>query len=439
MRGEIVHPYWLTLLKSLIIYKSKGIYVPNTTLSKHEKQAIEEHTSARLRASSLDKIFQRSNKSRHTFDDATLDNLVIYLQPEFDYKNWRDFVSKEDCELIQELPRKNYYDLKEKQKARITRKIQQKLTNYEQNGTPKNLGNIQDFLQAGVIQELQSNFVKAKAMYLRCVEEAPQNPDYFIRLGTIEHKLGNVQEGVFWFEKAILLAESQNDIIYLCIAKNNLGLCLLDLQDYQKAQQTLTEALQMATQTLFHFQEQDLTYLHSNLGIAEMKLGNYSKAIFHLEKALLADMYANNDELLASRCTNLGLAYQFINSQKAEIYLSKAYFLDKTKCTTSAKWAISTYNLASYYIEQNQNQKAIPILEIYLTNIDLSPLEISSIELKNISLLAELTYQEEQWQQAQSCFKLLKGLLSSISPEKEHIRIKIIQSYLDFIHQKLTI
>lgn len=101
----------------------------------------------------------------------------------------------------------------------------------------------------------------------------------------------NFSKSILIYEKILELAESKNDTKNIVTAHNNIGIAYTKDADYESALNSLKKAEELCGENRLV----DLSILFSNMGIAYHNLGNKSKAIEYLIKAIKYSSGAENE------------------------------------------------------------------------------------------------------------------------------------------------
>lgn len=440
----IHNAYLLLLLRALILKKASGMINQGLTFSKNDALKINKEI-AQISITSLFKNFTTFENSRYNISIAVLNDYCQYIG----YIDWADFVKKEENEFSKSLDtdvqkQEQVFWVFDKQKREnILSLVFKRVDEVEKSKNPVPKPEIdfaRNFFELAVSEEVKSNLLKAKELYLKCSLQEPRNPDFLIRIAGIEHHLGNVPQAVFHFEKAVNLCREQENDIFFCIAQNNLALCFIDLREFEKARTLLANTLEIALQNPFAIDEKGLANIHTNLGIAEMYLRNTDKAIHHLKTALLSDIAKNTrNDFLSIRHTNLGLVYQQKgNFEKAEKHLRQALDLDlRTYEPTNQVVALSVLNFVTLLQKLGKTEQTQQILEKYFEKIDIAKPFTNQTVLKNYSILAEIYLQTKNWLQAKTTFdNLFKKI--NLTTDRDKFTLEIIKNRLDFIDKQLS-
>lgn len=440
----IHNAYLLLLLRALMLKKVSGMINPNLTFSKNDANNIN-ITVKQISTNSLIKNFTTFENSRYNIKTIVLNDYCEYIG----YETWANFVKKEENEFSKSLKKDTqqqeqpFWVFDKPEQEAILSLVFKRVDEIEKSKNPfpkPEIDVARNFFELAISEEVKNNLVKAKELYLQSSLKEPKNADFLIRMASIEHRLGNIQQAVFEFEKTINLCQEQENDILRCIAQNNLALCFIDVREFEKARTILANTLEISLQNPFSIDEKGLANIHTNLGIAEMYLKNTDKAIHHLKTALLSDLAKNTkNDILAIRHSNLGLAYQQKgNFEKAEKHLTQALDLDLLTYEPSHQIvALSIFNLVVLFQQTERNEQALQILEKYFEKIDITQTFANQTILKNYSILAETYLQTENWLQAKITFDNLYKKID-LATDRDKITLEIIKNRLEFIDKQLS-
>ncbi len=122
-------------------------------------------------------------------------------------------------------------------------------------------------------------------------------------LGILLSTIGNKNDAIFYFNKALNISEKLNDKFSYAIQLGNIGRVYFEMKNYKQALDYYEKAIRI-------FDEIDDKFNHSiftaNAGLAFMKLRDYNRAYFNFRTALKYSESINNDRRIAYQNGNLG-------------------------------------------------------------------------------------------------------------------------------------
>lgn len=140
-------------------------------------------------------------------------------------------------------------------------------------------------------------------------------------LNTVAMQLykSNPQQAVSILEKALELSKQENNRSLIGKSKNNLGIILRDLGEFEKAKILSQEALFLVSDSII------VASANNNLGAVSRSLGLYEKALEYYIKASKIYDAKNLHKELATVNNNIGMVYSYLNlEQKAFEYHERA-------------------------------------------------------------------------------------------------------------------
>jgi tetratricopeptide (TPR) repeat protein len=145
-------------------------------------------------------------------------------------------------------------------------------------------------------------------------------------LGVIAQRLGNINQGLEFHQKALSIGNSVFDEKSEDIAKflNNLGIIYDELGNYRKALELKEQALKIR-QRLFGEKHPDIADSLNNLGYTYDKLGNHQKALELNEQAseMRQGLFGEKHPDIAFSLNNLASTYALLNNHQKALELNE--------------------------------------------------------------------------------------------------------------------
>lgn len=116
-KNEILNPYYLELLKFLVVFKLKNKL--SSELSVNERYELAEKLNEYNTTDSLNRIFSQGNKRRQNFNKSNLKGLCFYVG----YEDWDDFIKNENQFWATDFNEKEYTDLRKESLQKINKTI----------------------------------------------------------------------------------------------------------------------------------------------------------------------------------------------------------------------------------------------------------------------------------------------------------------------------
>ena len=170
---------------------------------------------------------------------------------------------------------------------------------------------------------------------------------------------GKADSAKYYFEKALEISEKHNFKIITVMIINNLGMFHWNKGNYQQALDYFFQALEMnKTNTI----DSGNGVYFNNIGLIYQEMGQYEKALeYHKKSLAVRERYKNPSEIstsLANIAVVLGAMGNYPESEKK--------FLEAINTAKAAnelgKYYDALSGLSDIYLEQNQAEKAIPLL-----------------------------------------------------------------------------
>ena len=192
--------------------------------------------------------------------------------------------------------------------------------------------------QRGSAAEDNIRYGDALKHYQKAAALVPNNVLYLRSAGKINTVLGNYQQAIRYFERALAqdLKTHGEDHPEVARERNNLGAMWYALHEYEKAIAYFEQALASDIKT-YGEDHPDVATDRNNLGTAWYALGEYEKAIAYFEQALASDIktYGEDHSDVVRERNNLGLAWSGAGEhEKAIVYFERA--LASLKKTSAA-------------------------------------------------------------------------------------------------------
>ncbi len=275
-------------------------------------------------------------------------------------------------------------------------------------------------MKAGDLNSALANYAQAQML---CTEH-----DYQLGLAQLHADLGLLLQGLGRFTeaeqmllKSFTIAEEQSEIAIAAVAAANLALLYREIQDLDRAEQTIRQALQLEGR-LKH--KDGIARGNLNLGTILFEKGRYAEAASHFQKSL--DLYEELDlpARAAQAVYNLGNAQRALKDDDgAERCYRKALdlFLNAGDASGVSRAA---GNLGAVYLDAERYSEAE---QEFLLALDAAK-EVSepravAMQMRNLAVLA---YQRGQADEA--CAKLKESLAICLAAnaETEAVELKVL-------------
>lgn len=227
----------------------------------------------------------------------------------------------------------------------------------------------------GALHLANSNYKEASLNYEKSINLYHQTPNLKFRsgfvqieLGTILYKLGQYEEAKSFYQLAIPLfdsADSTNEIYGKSLAHNNIGLCELRLGQYQKALASFEHGLQYRQQIS---EPGLLAHSYGYFASSYIKTGNYLKADSIITEGLKipnlpkGNIWRKNLELkqghLRTVQGNINEARQILEGIEPSVYLYDNYPLtnELNQNLSSLELASKNYSKANEYANRGYSE-----------------------------------------------------------------------------------
>lgn len=227
-------------------------------------------------------------------------------------------------------------------------------------------------------------------------------------LGIIYHNLGDLENTLKYFYKALAIYENQQieNKENLSSMYNNVGLVLMDLARLEESINYFNKSISLKTKTE---SKKGLADVYNNIGLANQKLGKYDIALRYFEKALIIDSEEQNQTGLMS--TNISIGNNFYLQGEYDstgIYYQRAAMLMDKVGDKFGKAQL----MIDYGDLNNKQEEYNRAIEKYLTALDWST-------SMNALALVERTY----WGLAQS-YKGLRRSQKAFEYFEKHDSVK---------------
>ena len=173
-----------------------------------------------------------------------------------------------------------------------------------------------------------------------------------------------------YYNRALHIAEKNNDSIDVATSYNNIGSVYYQKGDYDKALEYLNKALTIQKAKLGE-EHTDVATSYNNIGSLYSKKGNYDKALEYLNKALTIRKAKLGDEHtdVATSYNNMGLVYSDKGDyDKALEYYNKALTIQKSNLGEEHTDVATSYNnMGLVYSDKGDYDKALEYYNKALT------------------------------------------------------------------------
>lgn len=205
------------------------------------------------------------------------------------------------------------------------------------------------------------------------------------QIGIVYKSLAQYPEALKYFEQAVLMKPSGNDIKIQGYALNNIGGIYQSMGDYSRAIEFFERSLPNIRAT---GEEKDEAHTINCIGDCYRSLGEYTKALEYCERSLKMSRKTKYDEGIAGSLGNLGSIYNGLSQySKALDYHEQALQLYK-KRKDVAGIGRTLNNMTFVYTNIGQYEKALECGRQALDNSDrIGDLRTQAIVLNNIGII----------------------------------------------------
>jgi signal transduction histidine kinase len=165
-------------------------------------------------------------------------------------------------------------------------------------------------------------------------------------------------ESAFYYELSaqIELNKKRPDTLRIIKSYDNVGYCYYDLEQYYKALEWYTKALNLAMQIN---DSSSIANVSSNIGCTYHLLGNYAESLTFFEKALKIDLALKTQENVGNDYNNLGKVFESWGKYHDAITFYKQALGIAYGLNDLPRIAIRLSNIGSAYMMLNQNDSAL--------------------------------------------------------------------------------
>lgn len=204
-------------------------------------------------------------------------------------------------------------------------------------------------------------------------------------LGEIYEEIGDQNRTLEYYQKSLIIAETNNDQNSIAICLNKIGLIYKHLGQYKKALEILLRAEETYKDT---GNKKRLAAVLNNIGLVYKSLNNYNRSMEYNLKSLKIKEELGDKKGISKTLNNIGLVYKNMNNfSRALEYNLKSL---KIKEELGDKKGISKTlnNIGLLYRRQGKKHKALnSLLESLKIKEEVGDKKGISISLNNIGLL----------------------------------------------------
>ena len=210
------------------------------------------------------------------------------------------------------------------------------------------------------------NFDSATYYYTKAADMFDTNFQAQIEAGSFLKVFAcNYDLALKYYNRALHIAEKNNDSIDIAISYNNIGLVYSDKGDYDKALEFLNKAMTIRKAKLGE-EHTDVATSYNNIGVVYYNKEDYDKALEYYNKALTIWKSKLGEEHtdVATFYNNIGLVYSDKGDyDKALEYYNKALTIWKSKLGEEHINVARSYNnIGSVYHDKGDYDKALEFL-----------------------------------------------------------------------------
>lgn len=194
---------------------------------------------------------------------------------------------------------------------------------------------------------------------------------------------GKADSARFYFEKALDISQKHNYKTITIMVVNNLGMFHWNKGNYQEALSFFFHALEMNKDHIST--SGDGTYLN-NIGLIYQEMGQHHKALQYHREALEIRKQFNVPEEIAISLSNIAVVLGSMGDYTGAEKIFQEAIATAKAANELGKYYDALNGLSDIYLEQNQPQKAIPLLTELLAGREKNNIERRS-NLETISHL----------------------------------------------------
>ena len=177
--------------------------------------------------------------------------------------------------------------------------------------------------------------------------------------GAAKRRLAKFDEALQYYLKALSIAEARNDLAFIGLAHNCLGVVYVTINDLARARHHHQQALSFRLKTQNHA---EIFSSYENLGIIKREEKQYDSALHFYRKGAEHAVKAGDSSALAFVYNDMGAGYSFLgNYDEAEKYLKAS--IDIRERTREGLELAYTYN---YLGENYERKKDLKTAEYYI-------------------------------------------------------------------------
>ena len=207
------------------------------------------------------------------------------------------------------------------------------------------------------------NFDSATYYYTKAADMFDTNFQAQVEAGSLlKYFACNYDLSLKYYNRALHIAEANNDSIYIATSYNNISLVYHDKGDYDRALEFLNKALTIRKAKLDE-EHTDVAQSYNNIGVVYHGKGEYDKALEFYNKVLAIQKAKLGEEHtdVATSYGNIGVVYSDKeNYDKALEFFNKALTIRKAKLGEEHIVVANSYNhIGSVYFQKGDYDKAL--------------------------------------------------------------------------------
>ncbi|MFC4741118.1 sensor histidine kinase [Flavobacterium ponti] len=238
------------------------------------------------------------------------------------------------------------------------------------------------FLRNNIKDSAYFYFDKAQQLYVLNNQIFESN-DLSVQKASIQYYNGDYLGSETTILKSLSFLKKKNDVIKLNVAYSIVGLCKIELKDFDEAIYYLKLALELAN----NIDDDDISIsiALNNLGLVYFKKEDYSKAIEYYAKAIkIKDFKKNNFQIYTYAKQNLILS-RFYNGGQNNVEEEFNEIIENYN-ELNLSLALPKIQLSEYFFRQNQLKKSQEsALEAYNISVNKNAFRDKLISLKQLT------------------------------------------------------
>ncbi len=264
-------------------------------------------------------------------------------------------------------------------------------------------------------------------------------------IGLAYDSIGEYNQAINYFEKALVVARSTNDLNKIGVYLGNIGNTLSSKSDFSDAAKNLQEALTLVRNAGDRENESSIL---GNLGVVFLEMGKYNESIDYFNQALTISRELNNRRIECTQLSNIGLVHFHQGQYEVSIEYHQQALDIAEDIGDLLNQSINLGNLGNIF---NLRGLYVEAIEFYEQDLEISrKINNRRGEANCLSNIGSVYLQKREFEQAVNYFKQALEISKSIGNKIGEVRILTniglyysnLEDYdqaLDYYHQSLSI